>query len=159
MVSELALSALIALALSTGAPPAGGGEPAEPLVLHSDRAERAARLRAEAQVSEETCPNYALSAMLALPVTQDDALVGYTFVTPRLCLARGVNEFAVTEQMHFIIDAMVRAAHSEPVRLNPDRSLDRQASQAAMKAAADAIIGEGRLEALILRGDDLRTLR
>lgn len=152
------LPALAAASLA-GAPPPSGDAPSEPVVLHSDRAERAAALREEFAPDEDACPNSVGSVTLVIPITSGERLFGYAFVTPRLCLARGVSEFTVTSQMHFIIDQMVRAAHRTPMALNDDMSVDQSRTNAAMLQAAQNVVGERRIEQLQLLGNDVRALR
>ena len=161
-IRTLMVCTLLAVSASGGAaaaPPAAPEASGETIVLHSDRAELAdARLEAFNSVSE-TCPNYASSPTLVVPVTRGDSLFGYAFVTPRLCLARGVSEFTVTREMHFIVDLMIRAAHRTPMTMNAEDQLGRAETTAAMLAAARTVIGDGRIERLDLLGSDIRALR
>jgi hypothetical protein len=159
MVLSGLLTGLAALGLAASPPAAGETAPGETIVLHSDRLERAEALREEFAVDDRTCPNYAGSVTLVLPVTRDGSLYAYAFVTPRLCLARGVSEFNVTSQMHFVVDGMVRAAHRTPFTFNPEQQLDRDETVAAMLSAAREIVGEARVEELRLLGNDVRVLR
>ncbi len=152
------IPALAALSLTAAAPPQeAGGE--GPLIRYSDRDARAEAAMETFAADEETCGNDAGSSALVAPVVHQGGLYGYAFVTPRLCLARGVNAFSVTNDMHFIVDRMVRAAHRTPMTLNEDRSLNKHATNAAMLAAAREVIGESHIERLDLLGDDVRALR
>lgn len=153
------LSAFAAASLASAPPPPASEPSSGPLVLHSDRAERAEELREELTPDPAECPNYVGSVTLVVPVTDSGRLYGYAFVTPRLCLARGVSEFTVTSQMHFIVDEMVRAAHRTPMTLNEDLTVARDQTSAAMLVAAQQIVGGQRVERLQLSGNDVRTLR
>jgi len=159
MGSGLLIPALAAFSL-VGAPP-DGEAPArdDPVFRYSDREARAEAALEAFGPDEENCPNYAGSSVLVAPVVHREELVGYAFITPRLCLARGVSEFAVTRQMHFIFDRMVRAAHRAPMTLDADMSVDREATRAAMLAAAQEVAGADRVEGLQLLGGDVRALR
>lgn len=129
------------------------------LIQYSDREARAEAAVEAFSADVESCPNDAGTSALVLPVVQHGVLFGYAFITPRFCLARGVNAFTVTEDMHFIVDGMIRAAHRTPLSLNPDMSLNKDAANAAMLAAARDVIGESRIERLDLLGDDIRAVR
>lgn len=160
MAFAFIIPAITALSL-TAAPPAEpeGQEPEEPAIRYSDRDARADAAVAEFAADEESCPNDAGSSALVVPVARDEMLFGYAFVTPRLCLARGVNAFSVTDDMHFIVDRMIRAAHQAPMTLNEDLSLNKTATNAAMLEAARGVVGQERVERLDLLGDDIRVLR
>jgi hypothetical protein len=155
---DAVISAIIALSL-TSAPPAEGPEPSEPLIRHSDQQARVQALLEEYAAHDEACSDDVDSAPLVVPIVDRGTLFGYAFVTPKLCLAGGVNRFSVLNDMHFIVDQMVRASHRTPFTLNADMSLDRTATNAAMLTAARSVIGEARVESLVLRGDDIRVLR
>ena len=158
MVWTAPITALAALSLTAAAPPPEA-ESEEPLIQHSDRDARAQAAIDAFAADEETCGNNAGSSALVAPVVHQGGLYGYAFVTPRLCLARGVNAFSVTNDMHLIVDRMVRAAHRTPMTLNDDQSLNKDATNAAMLAAAREVIGGSRIERLELLGDDVRALR
>ena len=158
MMLNVLIPALAALSLGAAAPPQeadGDG----PLIRYSDREARAEAARDAFEADEETCGNNAGTSTLVVPVVRHGGLYGYAFVRPTLCLARGVSAFSVTNDMHFIVDRMVRAAHRTPMTLNEDLSLNKEATQAAMLAAARGVIGESRIERLHLPGEDLRALR
>ena len=116
------------------------------------------QLRCAADPDPAPCDNPTGSAVLVAPVVDEGFLTAYAFIRPRLCLARGVSEFAVTSEMHFIFDGMVRAAHRTPLTFNEDQTLDREATRAAMLAAARAVTGEDRVDGLKLCGRDVRAL-
>jgi hypothetical protein len=158
MITATLTSALVALSMAA-APPAQEPASEGALIRYSDREARADAAIEAFSADVESCPNDAGTSALVIPVVDHGALYGYAFVTPRLCLARGVNAFTVTDDMHFIVDQMIRAAHRTPMTLNSDMSLNKDAANAAMLAAARSVIGESRIERLDLLGDDIRTLR
>jgi hypothetical protein len=159
MFSATLSSAVLSISLLAGAPPAEAPSSEGALIQHSDREDRAAAAVEAFAADVESCPNDAGTSALVIPVVDRGALYGYAFVTPRLCLARGVNAFSVTDEMHFIVDGMIRAAHRTPISLNADLTLNKDAANAAMLAAARSIIGESRIERLDLLGDDFRPVR
>lgn len=158
MAISAVIPAIIALGLAS-APPAEGPAASAPLIRHSDQQARAQALIEEYAAHDEVCSADVDSAPLVVPIVDRGALFGYAFVTPKLCLAGNVNPFSVLNDMHFIVDQMVRASHRTPFTLNADMSLERDATNAAMLSAARSVVGESRVESLILRGDDIRVLR
>jgi len=158
MILDVLMPAIAAVSLA-GAPPEPEPDASAPLIRFSDREARAQALMEEYAAQEEECPGNVDSATLVVPIVDRGALFGYAFVTPKLCLAGNVNRFSVLNQMHFIVDRMVRASHRTPFSLNADGSVDQGAANAAMLAAAREIVGESRVESLILMGEDLRVLR
>lgn len=160
MVSGALISLVVAVSAAGSPPPAEeSGSADQPLITYSDRAARADAAVAALAEDAETCPNDATSAVLVIPITDRGRLFGYAFVTPRLCLARGVNAFSVTNEMHFIVDEMVRAAHRTPITLGADQALNRDATLAAMLEAARGVVGESRIERLVLLGEDFTAVR
>ncbi len=152
-------AAMLAAEASAAAPPPEGGEEPEIIELYNSVEARSQALMAQFATDEETCSNEVRSAPLVIPVTQGERLVGYAFVTPRFCLARGVNRFQLDGRMHFIVDQMIRAAHRTPFTLDEEAAMSEAETNSALLAAASTIIGEGRVERLDLLGSDLRLLQ
>lgn len=148
---------LFAASTVSAAPPEQPDEP-EVIELYNAVDERSRQLMEQFAIDDETCPNEVRSAPLVIPVTQNERLVGYAFVTPRFCLARGVNRFQLDDRMHFIVDQMVRAAHQTPFTLDEEAEMAEAQTNAALLAAASTIIGENRVDRLDLLGSDLRLL-
>ena len=150
---------IAALSLSSAVQAAPGADGPDVIELYNSVTERSRQLMDQFAIDEESCSNEVRSAPLVVPVTQGERLVGYAFVTPRFCLARGVNRFQMDDRMHFIVDQMVRAAHRTPFTLDEDASIAEAQTNAALLEAASTIIGENRVERLDLLGSDLRLLR
>jgi hypothetical protein len=155
----LVVAVMIAAEARAIAPPAEDNEPPEVIELFNEVDARSQALRDQFAVDDETCSNEVRSAPLVIPVTRHDRLVGYAFVTPRFCLARGVNRFQFDDRMHFIVDQMIRAAHRTPFTLDEDAALTETETNAALLSAAVAIIGDDRVERLDLMGSDVRLLQ
>ena len=153
------VAVMFTAAASVAAPPPEGDEGSDVIELYNEADARAQALMAQFATDEETCSNEVRSAPLVIPVTDAGRLVGYAFVTPRFCLARGVNRFQLDDRMHFIIDQMIRAAHRTPITLDEDAAMAEAATNAALLTAASTIIGEGRVDRLDLLGSDLRMLQ
>ena len=150
---------IAAISLSSAVQAAPGADGPDVIELYNSVTERSRQLMDQFAIDEESCSNEVRSAPLVVPVTQGERLVGYAFVTPRFCLARGVNRFQMDDRMHFIVDQMVRAAHRTPFTLDEDASIAEAQTNAALLEAASTIIGENRVERLDLLGSDLRLLR
>lgn len=151
-------SVLMSAGALAGAPPSNEADDDEPIIMHSDRLERAEALAQEFLPDPETCPNYTTSVPLVIPVARNERLFGYAFVTPRLCLSRGVSEFGVMSDMHFVVDEMVKAAHRTPMTLDDELLVERAPTEAALLEAARSILGEDRIDRLQLLGSDVRAL-
>lgn len=163
MIMRVTLSSLLVAAAFTAgahaaAPPPESGERGV-IELYNELDERADQLSQAFTPDEETCPNEVRTAPLVLPITRSERLIGYAFVTPRFCLARGVNRFQFDGRMHFVIDQMVRAGHRTPLTLDDERQLIDAPTAAALLSAAAQIMGEERVERLDLLGSDVRYLR
>ncbi len=144
-------------ALASAPPPADdSGGVIELYNVHEERADRIAETFSE---EDPTCPNYELGRQIVIPVTHDEFLVGYAFITPRFCFSRGVNRFQVVNRMHFIFDGMVRAAHRTPFVRIDNETVDQSATNEALLAAARSVVGDGRLERIDLLGSDVRYMR
>lgn len=89
MIAETLTSALLALSLA-GAPPAQEPASEGALIRYSDREARADAAVEAFSADVESCPNDAGTSALVIPIVDRGALYGYAFVTPRLCLARGL---------------------------------------------------------------------
>lgn len=152
------VAVMFAAEASAIAPPPEADDAPEVIELFNEVDARAQALMDQFATDEDTCSNEVRSAPLVIPVTRNQRLVGYAFVTPRFCLARGVNRFQFDDRMHFIVDQMIRAAHRTPFTLNEESALAETDTNAALLAAAAAIIGEDRVERLDLLGSDLRLL-
>ena len=158
-VSVLIVAVMFTAGAGASAPPPEGGDEPEVIELYNEVNARAQALMAQFAIDEETCSNEVRSAPLVIPVTEAERLVGYAFVTPRFCLARGVNRFQLDDRMHFIVDQMIRAAHRAPFTLDEEAAISEAETNSALLAAASTIIGEGRVERLDLLGSDLRLLQ
>lgn len=150
------VAVMVAAEAGASAPPPEADDPPEVIELFNEVDARSQRLREEFATDEETCSNEVRSAPLVVPVTRDERLVGYAFVTPRFCLARGVNRFQFDDRMHFIVDQMIRAAHRTPFTLDEAAAISDADTNSALLAAASSIIGADRVERLDLLGSDLR---
>ena len=106
----------------------------------------------------DDCRHVDVPAQVA-PVVRGERLIGYAFVVPRLCLARGVSEDRIREQLHFVVDRMVRAAHATPFTLDEDGDPDNAATAAAWTVELGELLGEEALSDLRLLGGDLRLLQ
>ena len=153
------VAVLVAAQAHAYAPPPEGDDGPEVIELFNEANVRAQALMEQFATDEETCSNEVRSAPLVIPVTQAERLVGYAFVTPRFCLARGVNRFQLDDRMHFIVDRMIREAHRTPFTLDGEASMSEAETNSALLAAASTIIGEGRVERLDLLGSDLRLIQ
>ena len=127
--------------------------------LYDVNEERADRIAAAFTEEDPTCPNYDMRDQIVVPIAENGTLVGYAFMTPRFCFARGVNRFQSDDNMHFVFDGMVRAVHRTPFVYLGDDEFDQSATMSAVLSAAQDIIGEERLERVDLIGFDVRYLR
>lgn len=80
---------------------------------------------------------------LAVPVVRDGRLVNYLFVSIRVDVAQGVDLWRTREKAHFLRDALIRAAYSQPLtNPNAPNTLDEARAIAVFRAAAIQTLGE-----------------
>lgn len=108
---------------------------------------------------DETCPRNVDVPSIVIPIAADGRLFGYAFVTPRICLARGVSESRFIAQQHFMVDAMIRAGHAHPFVLHRDGAIDREDTRTHLLAALETVASTGQIERLDLLGADIRPVR
>jgi len=160
MIRTIALTLGCVSVLS--APAAGGQTRAQeraPVIFLYNVLEERAREVVDFHTADPDCPRNVDVHALAIPVTDNNRLAGYGYVTPRLCLARGVRETRVRENLHHIVDALLRVAHEHPFVLDGEGGFDTLASHEHLFAAAEAVAGQGTVERMILLGGDIRLLR
>jgi hypothetical protein len=107
---------------------------------------------------DETCPRNVDVPSIVVPVESHHYLYGYAFVTPRICLARGVNETRFIERLHFVVDVMVRSAHRHPFHMDDSGEIDREATREFLLTALADVVEPGQIERLDLLGSDIRPM-
>lgn len=163
----LAGSVLLASTAVAGGGGGGGGgssAPAEGAVMSSDlplynTIEEATQALMEEFGEDETCPRNVDVPSIVVPIAADRYLYGYAFVTPRICLSRGVSQTRFIEDLHFMVDAMVREAHRHPFTMDASGEVHRDGTQEYLYAALMSVAEEGQIERLDLLGSDIRPLR
>jgi len=170
MIKSLSYALLGALLLTSSALAGGGGggggssAPAEGAVMSSDlplynTIEEATQALMEEFGEDETCPRNVDVPSIVVPIAADRYLYGYAFVTPRICLSRGVSETRFIEGLHFMVDAMIREAHRHPFMIDAEGAVHRDETKEFLYAALLAVAEEGQIERLDLLGSDIRPLQ
>jgi len=160
----LALSATTPALAAGGGGGGGGGKPSEGAVTLSDlplynSIEEATQALMEEFGEDETCPRNVDVPSIVIPIASGRYLYGYAFVTPRLCLARGVNDSRVIERLHFLVDEMVRTAHRHPFQIDGQGNIDREATRELLLTVLNEATESGQIERLDLLGSDIRPLQ
>lgn len=142
----------------------GGGGAAKPgavpgtdLPLYNS-VEEATRALMEEFGEDETCPRNVDVPSIVVPVESRQYLYGYAFVTPRICLARGVSETRFIERLHFVVDALVRSAHQHPFHMDETGAIDREDTRTHLYAALNGVVDPAQVERLDLLGSDIRPM-
>ena len=134
-----------------------GKVPADPVELYNALDEAAAAFQARF-ANDDTCPRNLDVPILVFPVTRYERLAGYSFTIPRVCLTRG-NQYDYISQIHYITDALTRAAHRSPLILTDDESIDSSATHAAVLEAISSYIDADHIDRIDLIERDLRLIR
>ena len=108
---------------------------------------------------DETCPRRVDVPSIVVPIESHHHLYGYAFVTPRICLARGVSATRFIEDLHFLVDTMVRSAHRHPFMMDDAGEIDRESTRQILYAAIGEVVDPTQIERLDLLGSDVRPLR
>ncbi|WP_306015625.1 hypothetical protein [Oceanicaulis sp. MMSF_3324] len=142
----------------------GGGGSAKPgdvastdLPLYNSVEEATQALMAEFG-EDETCPRNVDVPSIVVPIESSHYLYGYAFVTPRICLARGVSQTRFIERLHFMVDVMVRSAHRHPFHINEAGEIDRENTREVLLAALGDVVDPAQIERLDLLGSDVRPM-
>lgn len=171
MIKSLAcaLVSSVVLASTAFAGPGGGGgggssAPAEGAVMSSDlplynTIEEATQALMEEFGEDETCPYNVDVPSIVVPIAADRFLYGYAFVTPRICLTRGVSETRFIEGLHFMVDAMVREAHRHPFTIDASGEVMRDDTQEHLLEALLSVAEDGQIDRLDLLGSDIRPIQ
>ena len=77
---------------------------------------------------------------------------------PRICLKRG-NQYDYISKIHFITDAMTRAAHRSPMVLTDEGTLDKAATTDAVLEAISEFVSPDNIDRIDLIERDLRMMR
>jgi len=134
----------------------GGSQPRQPIELYNALDEAAAQM-VDLFGEDETCPRALDLPKVAVPVTDNDRLAGYAYITPRICLKRSSRSDHFSN-IHFLSDRLLRAAHRTPFQVLPDGELSHGATQASMLEAVAEFIRPEDIDRLDLLGDDIQVI-
>lgn len=93
---------------------------------------------------------------LVVPLSRDNRLTGYGFVTIRFLVASGHNTWDIRDHAHFALDRLIRASHTTPVSTEDGQSIDPVRAEEVWRAALAAEFGEGAVETLLFEVPDIR---
>ncbi len=95
--------------------------------------------------------------VIVAPIVVDGRLRNYAFVGVRLDVSEGRDPWAVRARTAYLRDAMLRAAHAQPLNdpgdaggINPERA------SRVWTTAANAVLGEGAVKSVSVLDVDLR---
>jgi hypothetical protein len=95
--------------------------------------------------------------IIVAPLVVDGELKNYAFVTMQLDIAPGHDPWRVRSQAAYLRDAMLRAAHEQPVNPPHDSgSIDPEIATRVWTAAAERVLGDGVVGGLHIVGADIR---
>lgn len=93
---------------------------------------------------------------LVVPLTQDNRLTGYGFVSVRFTVASGFDHWDIREHAHFALDAIIRASHRTPVSDETGETIDRTRAEQVWRAALSQEFGEGVVDRMTFEVPDIR---
>lgn len=152
------MSLIVAAALIAGpAVAAGGGG-------HSSNSKSGNRYEASWSLAEpeeharvEDSPSLIDMPIIVAPIVVDGRLVNYAFVSLRLDIADGRDPWKVREKTTYLRDAMIRAAHSEPLN-DPDNpsQINREKAARVWMAAANRVLGDEAVREVRISNADIQ---
>jgi hypothetical protein len=88
---------------------------------------------------------------VALPVVVNGEVVNYVFVTAKVMLSPGADEFTIRDKEPFFRDALVRDAYRTPfVVANDYNRIDEGKLRAVLLRDASAIAGAGNIRGIVV---------
>lgn len=93
---------------------------------------------------------------LVVPLSRDNHLTGYGFVTLRFVVASGFDHWDIREHAHFALDRLIRSSHSHSIATADGRNIDPVRAEEVWREALSAEFGEGVVDTLSFEVPDIR---
>lgn len=172
---RLAIAILVSLMLQTGAYAlgggggggsngGGGGHGASPsggaanrFVMLFNRSDNEGEHTEEDDADDD--PRVFTLPALVAPLSSDGRLTGFAYVHVRVRAADGQNVWAMQENAHYALDALVRGAFRIPVSTPDGRELDRERAAEVWADILREQYGPDAVERIEIRSADTRLFR
>ncbi|MBI1233131.1 MAG: hypothetical protein GC208_01330 [Alphaproteobacteria bacterium] len=93
---------------------------------------------------------------LVVPLSRDNHLTGYGFVTLRFVVASGFDHWDIREHAHFALDRLIRSSHSHSIATADGLNIDPVRAEEVWREALSAEFGEGVVDTLSFEVPDIR---
>lgn len=93
---------------------------------------------------------------LVVPLSRDNHLTGYGFVTLRFVVASGFDHWDIREHAHFALDRLIRSSHSHSIATADGLAIDPVRAEEVWREALSAEFGEGVVDTLSFEVPDIR---
>lgn len=93
---------------------------------------------------------------LVVPLSRDNHLTGYGFVTVRFIVASGFDHWDIREHAHFALDRLIRSSHSNSIATADGLAIDPVRAEEVWREALSAEFGEGVVDTLSFEVPDIR---
>jgi len=100
-----------------------------------------------------------LLPVVVAPLSQDGRLTGYAFINTRVRLREGVDHWRIREQLHFVLDELIRSVHEDSVSRADGSSPDPERVEAVFTATLAEVYGENIIGTFDIISSDLRLIR
>ena len=171
-MTRIWLAFLMSLALSTGALALGGGGSEPPansghgssgsgsgnrFALFFNRSDSETEEHAEEE--EQDDPRAFNMPALVVPLSSNGRLTGFAYVSVRVRAADGQNVWTMQENLHFALDALVRAGYRDPLSTADGANLDTEHAREVWREVLQDIYGANSIDRIEIRASDTRLLR
>lgn len=93
---------------------------------------------------------------LVVPLSRDNHLTGYGFVTLRFVVSSGFDHWDIREHAHFALDRLIRSSHSHSIATADGLAIDPVRAEEVWREALSAEFGEGVVDTLSFEVPDIR---
>lgn len=108
---------------------------------------------------EEDDPRAFNMPALVVPLSSHGRLTGFAYVQVRVRAADGENVWDMQENLHFALDALVRAGYREPLSTENGETLDTDHARDVWREVLQEIYGANSIDRIEIRASDTRLLR
>ena len=107
---------------------------------------------------EEDDPRAFNMPALVVPLSSHGRLTGFAYVNVRVRAADGQNVWNMQENLHFALDALVRAGYRDPLSNADGSDLDPDHAREVWREVLQEIYGPGSIDRIEIRASDTRLL-
>ncbi|MEN0652125.1 MULTISPECIES: hypothetical protein [Hyphobacterium] len=94
--------------------------------------------------------------MLVVPLSRDNHLTGYGFVTVRFVVSSGFDHWDIREHAHFALDRLIRASHRNSIATADGLNIDAARAEEVWREALSEEFGAGVVDTMSFDVPDIR---